>query len=128
PWRKCQQGGREGRGARRVAAQDMRFRLISCEVFARPAYRAAAKSPHIVDMAFTRLRSHVNPHQLRREIQEAIDSTAEGYDAILLGYGLCGNSTGRTRAGWHHSLPRYCLWPPVSHASADAGLRGTSAL
>lgn len=76
----------------------MRFRLISCEVFARPAYRAAAKSPHIVDMAFTRLRSHVNPHQLRREIQEAIDSTAEGYDAILLGYGLCGNSTAGLKA------------------------------
>ncbi|HOQ06656.1 MAG TPA: DUF1638 domain-containing protein [Clostridiales bacterium] len=76
----------------------MRFRMISCEVFARLAYRTAAESPHTVDIEFTRLRSHVNPHQLRREIQAAIDSTPEDYDAILLGYGLCGNSTAGIRA------------------------------
>lgn len=76
----------------------MRYRMISCEVFARPAYRAAAKSPHIVDIVFTRLRSHVNPHQLRNEIQAFIDSAAEGYDAVLLGYGLCGNGTAGLKA------------------------------
>lgn len=76
----------------------MKYRMISCEVFARPAYRAAAKSPHIVDIVFTPLRSHVDPHKLRREIQAAIDGAAEGYDAILLGYGLCGNSTAGLKA------------------------------
>jgi hypothetical protein len=78
--------------------QDMTNRMICCEVFARPAYRAAAKSPHILDIILTPLRSHVKPDQLRSEIQAAIDSTPDGYDAILLGYGLCGNGTAGLKA------------------------------
>jgi hypothetical protein len=72
----------------------MKYKLIGCEVFARPAYRAAANSSHIIDMEFTKLRSHLKPGELRAEIQNAIDrSSAQDYDAILLGFGLCGNST-----------------------------------
>ncbi|MGE5613369.1 MAG: DUF1638 domain-containing protein [Bacillota bacterium] len=76
----------------------MRYKLIGCEVIARPAYLAAAKSPHIIDMEFSKLQSHTNPESLRKEIQEKIDSAPEQYDAILLGYGLCGNSTSGLRA------------------------------
>lgn len=71
----------------------MRYKFIGCEVFARPAYLAAAKSQHIIDMEFTKLSSHLKPSSLREEIQSLIDSTADQYDAVLLGYGLCGNST-----------------------------------
>ena len=80
----------------------MRYKLIGCEVFARPAYLAAANSQHIIDMEFTKLRSHLKPVELREEIQSLIDSTADRYDAVLLGYGLCGNSTAGLKA---RSLP-----------------------
>ena len=76
----------------------MRFKMISCEVFARLVYHAAAKSPHILDIEFTELRSHVNPDKLRGQIQTIIDSTPDHYDAILLGYGLCGNGTAGLKA------------------------------
>ncbi|MEN6316782.1 MAG: DUF1638 domain-containing protein [Clostridiaceae bacterium] len=71
----------------------MRYKLISCEVFSRPAFKAAANSRHTVDMEFTKLRSHTKPESLREEIQSIIDRTTEQYDAILLCYGLCGNGT-----------------------------------
>jgi len=76
----------------------MRFKIVSCEVFARLVYSAAARSPHIVDTEFTALRSHTEPEKLRSQIQAIIDRTPENYDAILLGYGLCGNGTAGLRA------------------------------
>lgn len=71
----------------------MKYKLIGCEVFARLAYLAAANSKNIVDMEFTKLRSHLKPGDLRVEIQNMIDRSTEQYDALLLGFGLCGNST-----------------------------------
>lgn len=76
----------------------MKLKLISCEVFSRPAYHAAATSPHTVDIEFTKLRSHTNPVLLREEIQQRVDQSQKGYDAILLGFGLCGNSTAGIQA------------------------------
>jgi len=76
----------------------MRLRLIGCEVFSRLAYKAAAASDNTVDMIFTKMQSHTKPGQLKAEIQSIIDSTPEGYDAILLGYGLCGNGTAGLKA------------------------------
>ena len=72
--------------------------MISCEVFSRLVYSAAARTPNILDVEFTELRSHVNPDGLRKQIQDIIDGTPDKYDAILLGYGLCGNSTSGLRA------------------------------
>ncbi len=76
----------------------MRLRLIGCEVFSRLAYKAAAASENTVDMVFTRMQSHTKPAQLKMEIQGIIDSTPEGYDAVLLGYGLCGNGAAGLKA------------------------------
>lgn len=72
-----------------------RYKFICCDVLFRMACRAAAASRNIIDIEFTRLLSHVEPAVLRKEIQGLIDKAdAEGeYEAILLGYGLCGNST-----------------------------------
>jgi hypothetical protein len=76
------------------------MKLICCDVLFRMACRAAAISRNIIDIEFTRLQSHVEPAVLRKEIQGLIDKAeAEGvYEAILLGYGLCGNSTAGLRA------------------------------
>jgi hypothetical protein len=69
-----------------------RYKLISCEIFSRLVYSSAANTHNILDTEFTELRSHVKPDELRHEIQDIIDRASEKYDAILLGYGLCGNS------------------------------------
>lgn len=77
----------------------MKLKLIGCEVFFRHICLAAARSPHTVDLEFTTLNSHVSPETLRVRIQERIDAAGPDYDAVLLGYGLCGNSTAGLRAG-----------------------------
>jgi hypothetical protein len=61
----------------------------------REAYRCAALSPNIVDVVVMRQGLHNEPEKLRREVQKALDVTADiqgkPYDASLLGYGLCSN-------------------------------------
>jgi hypothetical protein len=53
-----------------------------------------AQSPHIFDVEFTEKDSHNQSDKLRKIIQEKIDdSVKKKFDAILLGYGLCGNAT-----------------------------------
>lgn len=56
---------------------------------------AAATSKHTIDFEFTPVQAHMVANDLRKMIQSAIDSAedAGGYDAIILGFGLCGNST-----------------------------------
>jgi len=71
----------------------MRLKMISCEVLARQAYYAAALSPHVVDVELVRKGLHDDADELRAELQRQIDaSEGDGYDAILLGYGLCSNA------------------------------------
>ena len=72
-----------------------RMKLICCDVLFRMACRAAARSKNIIDLEFTPLQSHVEPDKLRALIQGVIDKAdSDGvYEAILLGFGLCGNST-----------------------------------
>jgi len=86
-----------------------RLKLICCDVLFRMACRAAARSKNIIDMEFTRLQSHNEPDKLRAQIQGLIDGTDgdAGYDAVLLGYGLCGNSTaGLAARGLPLVIPR----------------------
>ena len=72
----------------------MRLKVIACEVLTREFCLCAASSPHVVDLEFTQKDAHENSAALRGLIQEKIDGASEGqYDAILLGYGLCGNGT-----------------------------------
>ncbi len=71
----------------------MRFKLLACEVLAREVYLCAARSPHIIDVELVEKGLHNTPDLLRVELQGRINRTRDGlYDAILLGYGLCGNS------------------------------------
>ncbi|GAB4518654.1 MAG: DUF1638 domain-containing protein [Anaerolineae bacterium] len=71
----------------------MRLRCLACEVLARPLYLSAAYSPHVVDVELFRRGWHNDPPDLRARLQARIDDTsAETYDAIVLAYGLCGQS------------------------------------
>ena len=51
----------------------------------------AALSPNAFSLQFMPWGLHTEPDKLRSELQRAIDATEPGFDAILLGYGLCSN-------------------------------------
>lgn len=72
----------------------MRIKCIGCDVLARAIYWSAAQSPHIVDVQLLERGLHNTPALLRGRLQEQIDTAAsQGYDAIVLAYGLCGQTT-----------------------------------
>lgn len=77
----------------------MRLKCLACEALARVVYLCAARSPHIVDVELFRIGLHREPDDLRACLQERIDAASgEGYDAIVMVYGLCGQSTARLAA------------------------------
>jgi len=49
----------------------------------------ASLSQNKFDFKFLPYGLHGDPNQLRKEVQQAVDETPAGFDAILLGYGLC---------------------------------------
>ena len=72
----------------------MRLYALFCEVLARQAYYAAAFSPHVVDIELIDKGLHNEPARLRAHLQERLAAAdGQGYDAILVGFGLCSNST-----------------------------------
>ena len=78
----------------------LRLRCIGCEVLARPLYLAAATSRHIVDVDLLRRGLHDVPANLRDRLQAMIlETDAIAYDAVVLGYALCGQATAGLRAG-----------------------------
>ncbi len=78
----------------------MRILCLGCEVLARPLYFAAATSPHVVDVELLRRGLHDVPANLRTILQEAVDAADPSrYDAVVLGYALCGQATAGIRAG-----------------------------
>ncbi|MCX7788850.1 MAG: DUF1638 domain-containing protein [Spirochaetes bacterium] len=88
----------------------MYLKLIACNVLLREICREVAGSPHTFDLYFTEKGDHEKSDRLRsiieREIQAA-ELSGKPYDAILLGYGLCGNATvGLGSAKFPLVLPR----------------------
>jgi hypothetical protein len=73
----------------------MRLQFITCKVMQREAYFCAARSKNVVDVVLMEQGLHDEPDKLRSEVQKALDNTCDiqgrGYDASLLGYGLCSN-------------------------------------
>jgi hypothetical protein len=73
----------------------MRILLIGCEVIIRELSDAITRSPHVVDARFLSKGLHDRgARAMRGALQDAIDQVetqADKYDAIALGYGLCGN-------------------------------------
>jgi hypothetical protein len=87
----------------------MRLKLIGCEVLFREMCHACAHSQHQVDVEFLPKGLHdLGGKPMAAKIQEAVDRTPEGvYQAILLGYGLCGNGLeGLTARHTRLVLPR----------------------
>lgn len=76
-----------------------RYLCIACEVLARPLYLAAATSRNVVDIQMLRRGLHNTPKNLLSSTQAQIDEAEnQGYQALLLGYGLCGNGTAGLQA------------------------------
>ncbi len=72
----------------------MLIKCIGCDVLARAIYWSAAQSPYIVDVQLLERGLHNTPAVLRNRLQGQIDTAAsQGYDAIVLAYGLCGQAT-----------------------------------
>jgi hypothetical protein len=72
----------------------MRIKCIGCDALARLIYLCAAHSPHLVDVTMLRLGLHRQPGDLQARLQQEIDqSSGQGYDAVVLVYGLCGRAT-----------------------------------
>ena len=72
----------------------MKLKCLACDVLARPLYLSAAQSPHIVDIELFPRGLHNTPAIQRGRLQERIDAAAgQGYDAVVMAYGLCGQAT-----------------------------------
>ena len=86
----------------------MRLKCLGCEVLARAIYLCAAQSPHLVDVVLLERGLHNTPTKLRTQLQDQIDdSAAQGYDAVVLAYGLCGQATaGLISRGIPLAIPR----------------------
>ncbi len=70
----------------------MRLKIIACEVFCRELYAAAACSVNQVDLTFLPKGLHdQGAESMRLKLQELIDQCGERWEAVALGYGLCGN-------------------------------------
>jgi len=73
----------------------MRFKWIVCKALEKEAYFCASRSPHIVDVVLMQQGFFNTPQILCAEVQSELNKTVDvqgnPYDAILLGYGLCGN-------------------------------------
>ena len=99
-----------------------KYKLIACNVFQRELCAAISDSPNVIDPEFLELGLHENSGKLGTRLQAKIDeasaasdgawaaapsgqthdATVGAYDAILLGYGLCGNGLAGIQA---RSLP-----------------------
>lgn len=78
----------------------MNLKLIACSVIAREAAALVRTSPHHVDTLFLPMDLHDHGGaSIHAHLQEAIDrSTGKGYDAVLVGYGLCGHALSGLRS------------------------------
>jgi len=88
----------------------LHLKLIACEVLTREVSYCVARSPHVVDVEFTEKGAHDESDVLRALLQSKIDAiqdAGKSYDAILLGYGLCGNAAvGLDARGTRLVIPR----------------------
>ena len=88
----------------------MRLKFIVCKVLQKEAYLCAARSGNIVDIVLMEQGLHNTPDVLRTEVQKELekltDVAGNKYDAVLLGYGLCGNGIAGLRCAIPLVAPR----------------------
>jgi len=75
----------------------LKLKLISCEVLEREATHCLDEAAFEIDFEYTKKSAHEKPELLQKSIQEIIDCS-DDYDALLLGFGLCGNALNGIRA------------------------------
>jgi hypothetical protein len=82
----------------------MRLKLIGCEVLYRELCAAVARSINQVDVEFLPKGLHdLGRASMLARLQQAVDDVEDTrYEAVVLGYGLCGNGLAGLRA---RSLP-----------------------
>lgn len=73
----------------------MKLRLIGCAVMRHEIEALLEQCPNEVDCEWLPQGLHAVPRTLQRDLQEAVDRVAAdaGYQAILIGYGLCSRGT-----------------------------------
>jgi hypothetical protein len=72
----------------------MHFKVIACQVFTRELEQILERTAHTVDLDLIPMGQHALGAEMRPHLQERIDAADPlGYDAILLGYALCGCGT-----------------------------------
>ena len=74
----------------------MQYFLIACDIFVREISYIIATSPSTINVKYLEKGLHERPDYLREVLQSEIDQTNQSeynYDAVLLAYALCGNST-----------------------------------
>ena len=72
----------------------MRLKAIVCQVMSREMEFVAPHSHHSVEVEAMTMGLHDLGAAMYSHLQDRIDaSDADGYDALLLGYGLCGRGT-----------------------------------
>lgn len=78
----------------------MRLKLISCQILTREMEQVLSTSRHSVDAEFLTMGLHDLGASMCPHLQQRIDEADTGeYDAILLGYALCGRGTEGLHAG-----------------------------
>lgn len=75
------------------------YKLISCSVFRPEIEGAIEASKGGIDAEFLEISLHLKSEDLRSRLQREIDGAGCRFDAVLLGYGLCGNGLAGIRAG-----------------------------
>ena len=77
----------------------MRLKLIACEILFRETSAVVARSTSQVDVEFLTKGLHdIGAAGMREQLQAAVDATGAGYDAVALGYALCGTGLAGLKA------------------------------
>jgi hypothetical protein len=78
----------------------MRLKAIFCQVLTREMNAVISRSAHTIDAEALTMGLHDLGSGMRVHLQRSVDAAdALGYDAIVLGYALCGRGTESIRAG-----------------------------
>lgn len=78
----------------------MRLKAIVCQVFTRETEQAISRSQNDVDVEALPIGMHELGEGMRPRLQARIDAAdGQGYDAIVLGFALCGRGTEGLKAG-----------------------------
>ena len=76
-----------------------RLKVLACGVFDHELRTVAERCGNEIEIQLLDAGLHARPDELRRRAQEAIDQAeTELFDALVLGYGLCGRGVGGLRA------------------------------